>query len=430
MTSQHVEVEVASQYSVLPVDANRNEYQYDNAVVGTPNRTARIALYRKAGDPITYVTKYHMKLIRTVFGLIGEKLSTEATIYPYGVDVGMQTLKIEHLNSFEGLITLKAYQLKVVIDEDKANIPLLAAVFMCIPGFRDAYENYLEDPDNGVEVIQEEVNALGFLSRYELSVKPVSDMLSMASFFCTAYIVALLCNKKIVIESQYSEVISKRIAALRKDQGYHSVNVEDVKGKLIQSQMMKLSDCMTFLPKFKAMVNQVIILSTSPVWQHIKLILKDSQMTAYIFIHDFLSHETKTQLHLSHQVMIEACKWLESFKTLTSLYKGNWRYYKLLEPEGSLTNITDMKNLANAALSFLTVHTPSAGLTNVKGIAPKESFQNLARKKIPDRFLSASARSTTSIVTELTRLYTDANIPIGVNVQEALQDPSWMDASG
>lgn len=322
-----------------------------------------------------FAARYTMKQINSAFNLAGPQIGGTVDF-----SSNCRVEKRLTLGSKESITTLTKHLLAVggrvpLLHEGRANLSVVAAMMMTLPGFGDAYEYYADDHDEGVIVSkgdpQDEENydqALVEANIIPTDGTPGPQAMSESEAKAIAYLVLLFMSKKLVNSEQYEKVMEARVKAMCLALGYYEVPLSTLKRLLHYEDVKDLADKMSFFPKFKVIVYQTVLIDLSPYCLHIRGILRESQMTIFNFIFFFICNPLKTQLHTARIIFREMKIWIAKYKLLKEMYGDNWLFYKLLEPQGMISSVTDIPNLASAALSYIYVHRNTGGTQmNIQG---------------------------------------------------------------
>lgn len=142
-------------------------------------------------------------------------------------------------------------------------------------------------------------------------------------------------------------------------------------------------------PKLKFTLFSVVLKNVdNGVNDHIRLLLRDSQLTIFSCIYEFLRSPIKTMAHLCPTVVQQGLSWHAIFSDMEQTYGDLWHYYKLFEPNSARTAQANCPVLARAAWMFAVAVMGKAGMSNAK--ANRASMTYLKTKlaqRIPVGFL-------------------------------------------
>lgn len=184
--------------------------------------------------------------------------------------------------------------------------------------------------------------------------------------------------------------MESRLSALRAHlRAFDFPDPADVKQLLPQEVIQAISNTLSMFPRLKFTLFSVVLKDVdNGINDHIRLLLRDSQLTIFTCIYEFLRSPIKTMAHLCPPVVQQALSWHAVFISLEETYGELWHYYKLFEPNSARTAQANWPVLACAAWMFAVVVMGKIGMTNVK--ANRASMTYLKTKlaqKIPAGFL-------------------------------------------
>lgn len=173
---------------------------------------------------------------------------------------------------------------------------------------------------------------------------------------CSAY-AALLMSIKTINPSaagQFDRFMESRIKAFCHTLGLHAKSItwqHTIKQIFDQTHLMKLNGELGFFPKLKRALFIPVIDKYTPELQHMNLIFQETSMTIFALIAEFWLTTDVTRLHVCPTILVELPKWQTTMDTLVLTYGNSWKFYKLIDPKGTLTSISNFQTLGCAALS-------------------------------------------------------------------------------
>lgn len=249
-------------------------------------------------------------------------------------------------------------------------LPLLLPLFR-LTGFPEAWDAYLEVPDDGCGINSDDdktqVEMSGKLLAYpDLTAdakKTHSDM-----EFVT--LMAIICiSKNMVNSEQFDNVVKARSSGLSHALSARGLTEDRAKKLVNYDAYNALSHDLAFFPKMRSMIYRHIlfVVTGAPTVKYVKPLLKDSQMTVYKLITLFVFSEEKTKAHILDIITKEMLAFLESYKIVTDRYGiEHWEYAKLLSSVEQETSTPNFPMLVTAALYFMYLRTGSATYQNLK----------------------------------------------------------------
>lgn len=273
------------------------------------------------------------------------------------------------------------------------NVSVLLGLMNIQPAIGDHYTDYCIVPDPGVRIAAPvpEAGADAFIRGLEFPAEvPAANHFTQNEVKILYGLVMILLNKTIGSDHQYNQVIESRLSSLRAHlRAFDFPDPADVKQLLPQEVIQAISNTLSMFPKLKFTLFSVVLKDVdNGINDHIRLLLRDSQLTIFTCIYEFLRSPIKTMAHICPPVVQQALSWHAVFTYLEETYGDLWHYFKLFEPNSARTAQANWLVLSCAAWMFSVVVAGKMGMTNVK--ANRASMTYLKTKlaqKIPPGFL-------------------------------------------
>lgn len=320
------------------------------------------------------------------------------------------------------------------------NISILLALLRWIPGMEGIHLAYVTARDDGVDLATES-NLV-----FELMVAEHEDFIgdrptreyaihTSAVMTCAAYAVLLMIIKTINVNAvnQLDIFIDRRIKALCHTLGLSAKSISwenTIKPLLDEEELRKLNEEIGFFPRLKKTLFVPVIDMYTPELQHMNLIFQETSMTIFSLIAEFWLTTDITRLHVSPLVLVELPKWQKTMHQLVSLYGTSWRFYKLIDPKGTLTAQSNFRTLGCAASSWKrlnTAQTGQASLAQLQGVKINPEFEKLAAIKLKPEFVGTDAKSYLEIVKGLLE---DQSPHVNMNwnrIVKAIEEGEWVE---
>lgn len=252
----------------------------------------------------------------------------------------------------------------------------VAALFRCFNNFGDTYSDYLQFPDDGVTITP---TAIGY---YDLL--PNEVRFSKSELQVIAFMVALCLNKSLINQNQYIQVMKKRVSAIKHALSAETVNVATIQTALPLTLLRDVHEKMSFYPRLKREIFVFLLTETEgAIQEHMRLIFRESQLSIFTLIHQFVYSGIKTAAHIDSRVMMDLMVWIPVFKALFDRYGDCWQFYKLYEPAGTMTALNKWPTLGSAAVCHAIVHKSSTYAFLKGGFANKRMIDLVARELKP-----------------------------------------------
>lgn len=190
---------------------------------------------------------------------------------------------------------------------------------------------------------------------------------------CSAY-AALLMSIETINPSaagQFDRFMESRIKAFCHTLGLQAKSItwqHTIKQIFDQTHLMKLNGELGFFPKLKRAL-------------FIPVIDKYTSMTIFALIPKFWLTTDVTRLHVCPTILVELPKWQTTMDTLVLTHGNSWKFYKLIDPKGTLTAISNFQTLGCAALSWKKINSAQTGqstLNQLQGVKSYPEFEKLA----------------------------------------------------
>nr|AWW13493.1 nucleoprotein [Aedes anphevirus]AWW13494.1 nucleoprotein [Aedes anphevirus] len=330
-------------------------------------------------------------------------------------------------------------KIKLFDETGGINISILLALLRWIPGMDGVHLSYMAARDEGVAIAEGDL-----VFRIMVAVYPEFDGKSptssyarhtTATMICAAYAVLLMVIKTINANAvnQLDIFIDRRIRALCHTLGLSGKSIDwenKIKPLLDEEELRKLNEELGFFPRLKKVIFVPVIDMLTPELQHMNLIFQETSMTIFSLIAEFWMTSDITRLHVSPLVLVELPKWQKTMHQLVALYGTSWRFYKLIDPRGTLTAQSNFRTLGCAALSWKRLNTIQSGQTSLaqlQGVKINPEFEKLASIKLKPEFVGTNAKSYLEIVKGLLQ---DQSPYINMNwsrIVKAISDGEWVE---
>lgn len=227
--------------------------------------------------------------------------------------------------------------------------------------------------------------------------------------------------------------IDRRIRALCHTLGLQTKSItweESIKSLFNEEDLRKLNSELGFFPRLKKALFVPVLDMYTPELQHMNLIFQETSMTIFSLIAEFWLTNDITRLHVAPLVLVELPKWQKAMNQLVTTYGSSWRFYKLIDPKGTLTAQSNFRTLGCAALSWKhlnTAQTGQASLAQLQGVKANPEFEKLAAMKLKPEFVGTDAKSYMDI---LRGLLADQSPHVNMNwrrVIKAIEEGEWVE---
>lgn len=275
------------------------------------------------------------------------------------------------------------------------------AMLKWVPGFAMIEQTYALNPDDGVYagVKGEEYLADRALAGYKSPVAAGELLYTKGEMQLAAYMVMLMITKTLNrdVEGQMSTFLINRATAISFTLGVDAatINIKTLYERFDAEELRDLSTSFSYFPRLKSCIFMIVLAGFNPVTQHMRSIFEQSQMTIFSLIHEFMSAEKPTRLHANEGLFDQIQNWIASMNDLESKYGTAWQFYKLIEPNGTITSTKKLAKLGSAALAWKKVTAVNEGktLTNLKGVVFNAYYEKLASKEIPQDCLTTTSQN-------------------------------------
>lgn len=244
---------------------------------------------------------------------------------------------------------------------------------MAIDGMVSAYDVYTELMDQGVKCCEpEETLAIYAKILDNLKIKtettagvfrptaPEEKRMTRPEWLALAYThLFSWCKTRSAGTRNFELALKKRLSTLRNVMGWRYFSEDDfIRDRLDFEALSESCQFFSFFPVLKSVVLSNLINLPGNFSIHLKMILKESQITVFNFVHTFLYDSPLTALHFNKDVTAELDTYIEIFEMIKSKYGQNWHYMKLVNPNEQLSAINRFPHLANAARAYVLAHAP------------------------------------------------------------------------
>lgn len=214
------------------------------------------------------------------------------------------------------------------------------------------------------------------------------------------YIVLLMMIKPKGSEGRTTTAfLTARLGALASSMG-SEMRIQKMIEAFSMEELNDLQQKMSFFPNFKAQVYRAIFMGSGEASDHIKMILKEANMTMFAMMYKFVvAHPTA--LHFNARVMREIAQFIEIVGLLKGIYGEAIGYFKLINPTSQMTSATKFLALGEAALSWTSVDDPSsqASLEKLKGRSKVNArYIELAKKRLGNEYVKNESAGTLNIL--------------------------------
>lgn len=330
-------------------------------------------------------------------------------------------------------------KIKLFDKDGGVNISVLLALLRWIPGMEGIHLAYVTARDDGVDLVDGNLVFETMAAEYDDfdGRRPTREYAihTSATMICTAYAVLLMVIKTINANAanQLDIFIDRRIKALCHTLGLSAKSIDwenKIKPLLDEEELRKLNEELGFFPRLKKTLFVPVIDMHTPELQHMNLIFQETSMTIFSLIAEFWLTTDITRLHVSPLVLVELPKWQKAMHQLVSLYGTSWRFYKLIDPRGTLTAQSNFRTLGCAALSWKRLNTLQSGqssLVQLQGVKINPEFEKLASIKLKPEFVGTDAKSYLEIVRGLLE---DQSPYVNMNwsrIVKAISEGEWVE---
>lgn len=235
---------------------------------------------------------------------------------------------------------------------DSTNILPLIIPFFAMEGFMQAWEQYIQRPDEGCEVMTGEewknlVIDVGWAKpEFTQVAKTAAEVNFHILMFC------ICAAKSFVNVEQFEAVKVARASGLAYTMGSRALKRPEVINSIDSSSYRDLASNLAFLPVMRETIYRHVILysSKSHLISYLKPLLKSTQMTLFTMISLFVFSETKTKAHFINPMFKEMIDFLQTYKILVDRYgEALWQYAKLLSSTETMTSTVQWPNLVIAS---------------------------------------------------------------------------------
>jgi hypothetical protein len=313
-------------------------------------------------------------------------LKPDAGLLDLPVDI--LTTPIQHLPDVALMMTALTKFTHEKVPYSIKNDPALAIALALIESvykdFWTKYEQYLQNPDAGITIINDGCNFnvnwgkfyfCGFLNknRTEAEQKFIAFMVILSIFKpMTDPQSAVNARKK-----RY-QVIQSMLKSL-------PANQDD---KFIDTLTMQhLANHFSQLPRLKSMILSCAVLMVraskcDALHEYLLKILIPLEMILFIIIDEFVCMPEKTKAHSHSKIIKEIHYFLTVKQKLSEQFGDNIYFAKLLDPKITEVNVAKWKHLGALAMMSANVKYPKTGQLKILGIKYEIDFPELLTQKV------------------------------------------------
>lgn len=321
------------------------------------------------------------------------------------------------------------------------DVSAVLAILRWIPGMSHVPLAYLQSLDGGVTVMPDSSKIVLLMCEKEIaqfdSDEPMGRYYihTSAVMICAAYAVLLMIVKTINPNAagQMDLFLESRLRALCHTLGIEAKSItwtNTIRPLFDVTHLMKLNNEVGFFPRLKKTVFIPVLDKYTPELQHMYSIFQDSSMTIFSLIAEFWLTTDVTRLHVCPTVLIDLPEWQRAMDTLVSTYGCSWKFYKLIDPKGTLTATSNFRTLGCAALSWKRINAAQTGqlsLNQLQGVRANPEFEKLAAMKLKPEFVGKGAKSYVAL---LKNLLSNQSTSVSVNwsrVIQAIESGEWVE---
>uniref|UniRef100_A0A8D9BVA0 Uncharacterized protein n=1 Tax=Cacopsylla melanoneura TaxID=428564 RepID=A0A8D9BVA0_9HEMI len=354
---------------------------------------------------IPTMSRTDMCYCRNVFGIEIPALDREYRVgmnglqIDWGVPAGRVLPDMNYAANIGNYIVSQRH-LEFLNANNNLRLPVVIGLLMLQNDFVDYYEDYMLDPDDGIEFEQipegdDAVNA----ALQELGLagadRPVNDHLTENEGRILFGLLVLSLHKTISGNVQHENFVKSRVSAMRAN--LHAVEFHDAEFALNTfslESIKAISSTLCMYPKLKMAILMLVLREDRTITIHLRPFLPGTQLTIFAMIHDFLTHEVLTYAHTCSAVVNQANAWFEVYTGLVQTYGNHWRYFKLFEPNNVSTAQTKWPVLACAAWMHSMIIQGKQSMINVMASRTSMAFlkPKIARR-IPEQFIDRQQRA-------------------------------------
>lgn len=303
-------------------------------------------------------------------------------------------------------------------DRVRLNITNLFAILGHFPTLRDVYRDYLADPDEGIIVQEKDLSPPPIKCLDLDAVKPKHSKAFMrAASGCLLLLMVKTIDRDAT--DHMSEFIKRRVNAISHLLGStgRAVVPSEVQAYYGPSIDM-LGEVLSFFPKIKQAVFIQVINSEGPLPSHVRDLMKGTQLTTITMIHEFLSTEEPTMLHIHRPVAVDAQNFLRVWLEMQKKYGANWVYFKLIDPQGTATSTRQLEVIGSAAYSWAMVTKGQESLGRLKSMRHNSSYAAMAKQLLPPGLRTNVQASIAEMLNDLQKSGFMQSVKSGVCINE------------
>lgn len=286
-------------------------------------------------------------------------------------------------------------QNQAVLDVDISHV---IAILKWIPGMEDIDASYLVTVDDGVLIDKRHLIKLMDVEKKDYPAIASEKKHTTAQMIAAAYCVLLMITKTLSpkVNDHIGVFLGKRLSALTHSLGPSAKGVTwpTTQTLFYPGQLELLQNQLSYYPMLKKAIFIPIVNRYTPVTQHMHEIFKDSAMTIFSVIHEFLTTPDVTLLHIYAPLFTQMKEWSAVMEELYKKFGKSWYFYKLMVPTGVLTSQKAFPLLGCAALSWkraMSTATGSASITQLQGVGINKEYEKMAAKVLPPTLVGTAA---------------------------------------
>lgn len=303
-----------------------------------------------------------------------------------------QVPTLGEIDNYAGFVFSTPVGEAMIVSAGSVSLTKYLAPFTGITGFTETYGDYLYNPDTGVVAVPDPLDAPANPPQDRLVAE--ANRLPQNMRTSLAFLYALVSLKTMGNANQYNQVMRRRVEALQYVLADDYLNLITIKAILTRETCEKIAKKLSFYPKLKAMVCNLLMSQGGQIRIHANLIIKESQMSLFGVIFKFLMGDVKTAAHLEPSVLADTRKFLAVYEALRLRYGESWSLYKVLEPTGTMVQNANWPKLAEASMAFAITYdsTNYARMAQAGNISAR--MFTLVSQRISPRYVFQEQRHT------------------------------------
>lgn len=235
----------------------------------------------------------------------------------------------------------------------------------CIPeGFEDLDEPTKNKIDERNQLVMALGNAFGIPAVDGREHPQVEEETLLAYAYCNVF-----CLIKTGTEVNMKLALTNRLRALKNALKLRNFDAEGfLNNKIDIGQCARIYSDMGLMPRLKSLIFSCILSNDTPFNSHIKLILKEAQLTVFNLIVHFIYAQKVTLLHVLEEISDEFDVFLDAMENLKHRYGKCWPYCKLVNPDETLATLSRFPHLSNAGKAYAFAQGGSESIKNLQGM--------------------------------------------------------------